>query len=129
MPLPWRGERERPYYWVRQCQEKVSAVPPADGQSVERNGHHCVGPYAPDANAFKKCRRSVMKIDGGCHCGYITYEAEADPEAAIICNCTDCQTLSGSAFRTVLPTRLGSFKLRSGALKTYATMHDSGTAR
>ena len=21
-----------------------------------------------------------MKIDGGCHCGYITYEAEADPE-------------------------------------------------
>ena len=25
-------------------------------------------------------RVSIMKIDGGCHCGYITYEAEADPE-------------------------------------------------
>ena len=25
-------------------------------------------------------RGSIMKIDGGCHCGYITYEAEADPE-------------------------------------------------
>jgi len=35
-----------------------------------------------------------MKINGGCHCGYITYEAEADPEGALICNCTDCQTLS-----------------------------------
>ena len=71
----------------------------------------------------------VMKIDGGCHCGYIAYEAEADPEAAIICNCTDCQTLSGSAFRTVLPTRLGSFKLRSGELKIYVKIGESGTAR
>ena len=32
-----------------------------------------------------------MKIDGGCHCGYITYEAEADPANAMICHCTDCQ--------------------------------------
>ena len=70
-----------------------------------------------------------MKIDGGCHCGYIVYEAEADPEKATICHCTDCQTLSGSAFRTVLPTRLGSFKLRSGELKIYVKTADNGTAR
>jgi hypothetical protein len=37
-----------------------------------------------------------MKIDGGCHCGYIAYEAETDPAEARICHCTDCQTLSGS---------------------------------
>jgi hypothetical protein len=43
-----------------------------------------------------------MKIDGGCHCGYITFEAEADPEKTTICHCTDCQHLSGSAFRTVV---------------------------
>ena len=42
-----------------------------------------------------------MKIDGGCHCGYIAYEAEVDPDKVRICHCTDCQTLSGSAFRTV----------------------------
>ena len=70
-----------------------------------------------------------MKIDGGCHCGYIAYEADADLGAAIICNCTDCQTLSGSAFRTVLPTREGSFKLRSGELKIYVKTSESGTAR
>ena len=40
-----------------------------------------------------------MKIDGGCHCGYITYTAEIDPETSGLCHCTDCQTLSGSAFR------------------------------
>ncbi len=70
-----------------------------------------------------------MKIDGGCHCGYIAYEAEADPAKALICHCTDCQTLSGSAFRTVLFTREGSFKLRSGELKIYVKTGESGTAR
>ena len=36
-----------------------------------------------------------MKIDGGCHCGYIAYEAEADPANAMICHCTDCQNSIG----------------------------------
>ena len=70
-----------------------------------------------------------MKIDGGCHCGYITYEAEADPANAMICHCTDCQTLSGSAFRTVIFTQEGSFKLRSGELKIYVKTGESGTER
>jgi len=70
-----------------------------------------------------------MKIDGKCHCGYITYEAEADPATAMICHCTDCQTLSGSAFRTVILTEKGSFKLRSGELKIYVKRGDSGTER
>jgi hypothetical protein len=68
-----------------------------------------------------------MKIDGRCHCGYIAYEAEANPAKALICHCTDCQTLSGSAFRTVLPTREGSFKLRSGELKIYVKTGESGS--
>ena len=40
-----------------------------------------------------------MKIDGSCHCGYVTFEAEADPETTTICNCTDCQTMSGAPLR------------------------------
>ena len=51
-----------------------------------------------------------MKIDGGCHCGYIAYEAEVDPEQTAICHCTDCQTLSGSSFRTVVPAPDHSFR-------------------
>jgi hypothetical protein len=70
-----------------------------------------------------------MKIDGACHCGYIAYEVEADPAKAMICHCTNCQTLSGSAFRTVLPTQVGSFKSRSGELKIYIKTGESGTAR
>lgn len=58
-----------------------------------------------------------MKIDGRCHCGYITSEAEIDPEKVIICRGTDCQTLAGSAFRTAAFTLEGSFKLLSGEPK------------
>jgi hypothetical protein len=45
-----------------------------------------------------------MKIDGRCHCGYVTFEAEADPETTTICNCTDCQAMSGAPLRAVIIT-------------------------
>jgi hypothetical protein len=70
-----------------------------------------------------------MRIDGGCHCGHIVYEAEVDPEKVGICHCTDCQTLSGSAFRTVAFTHEGTFKLTSGELKIYVKTGESGTKR
>ena len=70
-----------------------------------------------------------MKIDGRCHCGYITYEAEVDPEEVDICHCTDCQALSGSAFSTAAPTPEEQFKLLSGEPKTYVRTAESGTKR
>jgi hypothetical protein len=38
----------------------------------------------------------TMKIDGGCHCGTVTYRADIDPGQVSVCHCTDCQTLTGS---------------------------------
>ena len=70
-----------------------------------------------------------MKVEGRCHCGRITYEAEVDPAAVVVCHCTDCQTLSGSAFRTAALTRPGGFRLLSGHPKTYVKVADSGTRR
>jgi hypothetical protein len=70
-----------------------------------------------------------MKIDGGCHCGLIRYEAEVDPGKSMICHCTDCQTLSGSAFRTVLPVPKEHFRLLSGAPKIYVKIGESGSPR
>jgi hypothetical protein len=70
-----------------------------------------------------------MKIDGSCHCGGITFEAEVDPATVVICHCTDCQTLSGTAFRTVVPTKEGSFRLLSGAPKSYVKTGESGNKR
>ena len=40
-----------------------------------------------------------MKVDGSCHCGSVTYEAEINPDDVVICHCTDCQTFSGAPYR------------------------------
>jgi hypothetical protein len=71
-----------------------------------------------------------MKIEGGCHCGFVTYEAEVDPNDVLVCHCTDCQSLSGSAFRTVVFASEDSFVLRSGRPKVYVkTTAASGAPR
>lgn len=70
-----------------------------------------------------------MRIDGGCHCGCVTYEARLDPAKVVVCHCTDCQTLSGSAFRTVAFVAAKDFELLSGKLKSYVKTADSGARR
>ena len=70
-----------------------------------------------------------MRIHGGCHCGYITYEADVDPGAVRICHCTDCQTLTGSAYRVNVQAQKGSFKLLTGKPKHYVKTAESGTKR
>lgn len=70
-----------------------------------------------------------MHIDGGCHCGNISYEADIEPEQVIICHCADCQRLSGAAFRTVVFVPESKFNLQSGTLKTYVKVADSGNRR
>jgi hypothetical protein len=70
-----------------------------------------------------------MKIDGRCHCGYITFEAEIEPEKTLLCNCTDCQTFSGSAFRVHAFTREDAFRLLSGEPTIYVKTAESGNKR
>jgi hypothetical protein len=70
-----------------------------------------------------------MKIDGSCHCGYVTFEAEADPETTTICNCTDCQKMSGAPLRAIITTRPGTFVLLSGKPTEYRKTSDSGVVR
>ena len=71
-----------------------------------------------------------MKVTGHCHCGKISFAAEIDPGQVRICHCTDCQTLSGSAFRVNVGTLPGTFRLLGGTPKTYIkTTADSGNPR
>lgn len=70
-----------------------------------------------------------MHIDGQCHCGFVTYEAEIDPEEVSICYCTDCQQLTGSAFRVTASTPHPSFRLTGGEPKLYIKTADNGRKR
>lgn len=70
-----------------------------------------------------------MKIDGGCHCGAIQFEADINTDAAMICHCTDCQALSATAFRVNVPATAENFKLTKGEPKIYVKIGDSGGRR
>jgi hypothetical protein len=71
----------------------------------------------------------TMKVEGQCHCGAIAYEAEVNPAAVSICNCADCQMLSGSVFRMNVPAPAEHFRLIKGSPKKYLKTADSGAKR
>jgi hypothetical protein len=70
-----------------------------------------------------------MKVDGRCHCGFIAFEAQAEPGRTSICNCTDCQALTGAAFRVTIAAEAGSFRLTGGEPTLYVKTADSGNKR
>jgi|SRR5580700_5340937 hypothetical protein len=70
-----------------------------------------------------------MKIDGACHCGYISIEGEADPQKTTICHCTDCQTGTGSAFRVSVPVDGASFRMSGQPTSYLKTTAESGSPR
>lgn len=69
-----------------------------------------------------------MQVHGACHCGQVTFTAEIDPSKVMICNCSDCQTLSGAPFRAIAQASIESLKL-VGPTKTYVKTAESGNRR
>lgn len=70
-----------------------------------------------------------MHIDGGCHCGAVRYQADINPDRVVICHCTDCQIVSGSAFRTVVQAKAEDFNLLQGSPRIYIKTGESGNRR
>jgi len=70
-----------------------------------------------------------MHIDGHCHCGHVVYEAEIDPENVSICHCTDCQQLTGSAFRVTALAGKDAVRLTANPSKLYTKRGDNGRVR
>lgn len=66
-----------------------------------------------------------MQVNGRCHCGQITFQAEVDPETVSICHCADCQRLGGTAFRVNVRAAAAGFSLR-GEPKTFVKVAESG---
>ena len=80
--------------------------------------------FSIDTGSDWEC--SAMKVDGSCHCGNITYDAEINPDRVVICHCTDCQTFSSAPYRvSVIRVRWENFRLH-GAPKIYSKTGGSG---
>jgi hypothetical protein len=69
-----------------------------------------------------------MNIEGGCHCGAITFTAEVNPEQVLLCNCTDCQQMSGAPMRAVVVAPVDTFTI-NGKPKHYVKTAESGSKR
>lgn len=69
-----------------------------------------------------------MKVDGACLCGYLSFEAEIDPEKVMIFHCTDCQNGAG-AYRAGVLVNVEDFRLLSGTPKVYMKTSEAGGKR
>jgi hypothetical protein len=70
-----------------------------------------------------------MQIDGRCHCGAISYQAEIDPEKVAICHCVDCQALTGSPYRVTVFTDADAISHSGESPKCYVRIGTSGGRR
>jgi hypothetical protein len=68
----------------------------------------------------------VLPLTGGCSCGAIRYEIGSFPLLLYTCNCTDCQTASGSAFALNMPVATKSFRILRGQPKGWHHKSPSG---
>jgi len=70
-----------------------------------------------------------MRIHGGCHCGAIAFEGDVEPGTILICHCTDCQTLSGTAYRAGIYAKAETFAQTGAKPTIYIKTGTSGAKR
>lgn len=61
----------------------------------------------------------MAKIEGGCLCGAVRYESDAEPAMVVNCYCKTCQKNSGStnSYNYAMPE--GSVKITGNTVATY----------
>ena len=67
----------------------------------------------------------MMGQTGGCLCGQIRYELNADPLMCVTCHCKNCQRQAGSALSIIIGVPENSVRIE-GTVKTYNDTGDSG---
>ena len=67
----------------------------------------------------------MTKYSGGCACGAVRYETDADPIMAGHCQCRKCQTLSGAGHMTFAAFPAAAVKV-TGQLVPWSYTADSG---
>ncbi len=55
---------------------------------------------------------SPQTITGGCHCGAVRYEVAAGLGFQLLCQCRNCQQLSGGGFSALAQAAKNAFRLR-----------------
>lgn len=67
----------------------------------------------------------ATKLTGGCFCGAVRYECDAEPIFTGNCHCRDCQKAGGGAFAPAIAVPAAALKV-SGSVKSYDSKADNG---
>jgi hypothetical protein len=67
----------------------------------------------------------MATMTGGCMCGAVRYETNADPMFMGNCHCRDCQMASGAAYAAAIGVPRNALKI-TGEVKYYESKADSG---
>ena len=67
--------------------------------------------------------------EGGCACGAVRYRLLEDPLELHVCHCTNCQTVTGSAFLMCMPVHTRSLELLKGDPKAVSFRSRDGLAK
>ena len=66
----------------------------------------------------------MPNIVGGCLCGSVRYESEAEPVLTALCHCRHCQKQTSSAFSILLALPKGSLRTEGQALAAFEDVGD-----
>jgi hypothetical protein len=61
-----------------------------------------------------------MKLEGGCYCGQVRYQAEGDPMMKAQCHCRECQYITGGSPNMFMVMPIAGFSYTKGAPKTFS---------
>jgi hypothetical protein len=68
----------------------------------------------------------MAEFSGGCVCGAVRYECDAEPIVMVKCHCRDCQRTSGGAFIPVVYVPSSAFRITKGLPRYYSTESIAG---
>jgi len=60
-----------------------------------------------------------MKLEGGCYCHGLRYQAEGDPVMKAQCHCRECQYITGGSPNVFIAMPVAGFKYTKGAAKQF----------
>ena len=68
----------------------------------------------------------MVNIVGGCLCGSVRYESEAEPILTAVCHCRHCQKQTSSAFSILVALPKGNLRIEGEPLAAFEDEGDSG---